>query len=300
MPYQGAWWNETRNGSGYNLAIDEKGYIFLTWYTYRADGSSTFYVIGNRYETACGQATAATPSCTAQKVEWAETGITGRLTGPVYETANGACPICEYRQNTVAVSALGMAEVVFFGNRLAQLRLPNVNTVITIYPQPLIATIDDQFSDLWSGKSLLFDLVAPAPSPGVSAPVLSVNTTWRITRAPELDGQLRPYQSYSGGSSGTFKPILVSPAAKIYRVVEGTNRNLIAVEPNGKILYLEAGARPIPEYASGGEIFLEGNRMVVWTKEFFQFTNSSTVDMRRDFDLVRRSLTTDTRSNFVQ
>ena len=283
LPVSGIWWNETRSGSGYNLAIDEKGFIFLTWFSYRTDGTPTFYVMSGQFVTPCGNATAVSKGCLAQKQEWSRTGIIGRLNSPIYETANGACPTCVYRPNTIATSALGAGEVVFYGNRVADLKFGTTTT--RIYPQPLIATIDDQLKGRWVGKQLLPGIVNP------EAVRISDTEYPQFIRASELDGLLVPAPDKNLPNQ-TYEPLVLSNRAKVYRV--DASSSLFAVEPNGRIF--RVGRLPGSserEYNNAAEIFIDGNRMVVWFKDFYRanFNNPSFgngVGMTIELDLYRQ------------
>ena len=281
LPVQGIWWNETRSGSGYNLAIDEKGFIFLTWFSYRTDGTPTFYVMSGQFVTPCGNATAVSKGCLAQKQEWSRTGIIGRLNSPIYETANGACPTCVYRPNTTAISALGDGEVVFYGNRVADLKFGTTTT--RIYPQPLIATIDDQLKGRWVGK---------VATSGFNNEVVTISDTEfpQIIRASELDGLLRPAPDKNLPNQ-TYEPIVLSNRAKVFRSGSG----FFAVEPNGRIYFVgrSGSGGSEREYEGGREIFIDGNRMVMWTKDFYRanFGNplfGNGVGMTAEFDLYRQ------------
>ena len=276
LPVSSIWWNETRSGSGYNLAIDEKGFIFLTWFSYRRDGTPTFYVMSGQFVTPCGNATAVSKGCLAQKLEWSRTGIIGRLNSPIYETANGACPTCVYQPNTVSTSALGAGEVVFYGNRVADLKFGT--TTIKIYPQPLIATIDDQLKGTWTGKNA---------GSGLNSEIVTIRDSGsiRFIRASELDGLLRPLPDMNL-SNQSYQPLVLSNRTKVFRLVGGGA--LVAVEPNGRIyLVSRTSVGPEFEYDYASEIFVDGNRMVFWGKDSYKPNFGSTVGMTYEMDLYR-------------
>ena len=272
VPVQGMWWNETRAGSGYNLAIDEKGYIVLSWLTYRVDGTPTFYVMSGQFVTPCGNSTAVSNGCLAQKLEWSRTGIIGRLTSPIYEATNGACPTCEYRRNSVLTSALGTGEVVFYGNRVADLKF--LDKVVRIYPQPLIATIDDQLKGDWTGKVI-------------------GSLTYRFVRAADLDGKMRQ-EPDPGRLDYIYVPSTIPNESRIYRVFynQGFRDGLLAVEPNGRIYWLRQRGIDISfaleiQYQAVDEVFLDGNRMVRWDKNAYRPRTGSTVGMPGELEIYR-------------
>jgi hypothetical protein len=120
-PNEGAWWNPAEPGTGWVLEVDEiTGFLFLTWYTYEADGDPIYYLLQ-------GPLQMRPERDRVRGAPWAT------LSGPLSVVRGGQAPGQPHRPPQVADAGLGNAEVRFFDARRGEFRLGGRVTPIRVF-----------------------------------------------------------------------------------------------------------------------------------------------------------------------
>ncbi len=152
LPESGTWWNPAEPGSGFGIDVDRRGNVFINWYTYRDDGSSTFYtMIGTLARASSASVDCSIvpypQRCAGDRARWASTGIIATMTSPVYAVKNGPCPVCPFATNVVTQSDLGPAEIRFFSSRVAEIQFRG--RTIKLQMQDIATSFADLAREQW-------------------------------------------------------------------------------------------------------------------------------------------------------
>jgi hypothetical protein len=267
-PESGVWWNPNQPGVGYSVDVDRRGNAFIAWHTYRADGSSTFYTLGGKIS----RSYAASPDgkcddrawtlyCQGARLNWAGAGVTATLKSPIYAVESGGCPVCVPRFPVVTESALGPAEVRFFGSRNAEIRIQGA--VLPIRMQD-IAT---PFSELTDVKWVAINRFA---SQGVSQQIavgsfvptnIGINDLiYNNVPVPPSSAVMYKYQLSAGAVQLPFS--FGFPAEGVLYVASNESTNRLQVYLVKETFNAILG--PNRSVVSYGELFRYRDRMIAW------------------------------------
>jgi hypothetical protein len=140
-PYeQSVWYEPARSGSGWFFGtVNTRPTPLRTaaYYTYDDAGHATWYLMQGVQEVP-----------TWRQVR--DTGVLGRVAGPLLRASGGACPECVYRPPTVTPSEYGEAELVYTSSVRAEARISG-ELIETLEPIDLstVAPLPDLLVGRW-------------------------------------------------------------------------------------------------------------------------------------------------------
>lgn len=175
VPTEGAWVSDSVPNTGWFLDVDESDFGFVAWYTYDAQGRSTFLVLQGLLEYRSESARRST-------------GIVASLTSQIFEADNGACPTCPPQPANIRPSSLGTGVIEWRSARRGVIRY--AGQVVELHPFALTVPEANIVEGIWQ----LNDRGSPSQVKGSAVlrvrkvPAFSLHSyPSSVTNGPPLD-----------------------------------------------------------------------------------------------------------------
>lgn len=111
-PYHGTYYDPAQSGTGIQVDVGAGGNAFVTYYSYNADGTTTWYIVQGVYQ----------PS--SELARW-NTGVIGTMSGPFYQAFHGQCLGCAFTPTGGAVATAFTANLAWTDSRAVTMTVGN-------------------------------------------------------------------------------------------------------------------------------------------------------------------------------
>lgn len=152
VPTEGAWVSDSVPNTGWFFDVDEADFGFVAWYTYDAQGRSTFLVMQGQVQYR---------SETARRA----TGIVASLGSTIFEADNGACPTCPPRPANIRPSSFGTGEIVWRSARRGSIAY--AGQLVELRPFTQTVQEADIVEGLWQLNNRSYSTVAEFKSSAI-------------------------------------------------------------------------------------------------------------------------------------